>query len=176
MGSLLLRRLIVTALLFLSRLDSPDQGKTFCGGIVMAFASSETHNSGQQPHQQSSTAGGDDKGGDGTMNNDKKSKQEVSSSFSSSLPLLPPVDPNREEGTIPSIKLGETIRFEEFGPIILNTDGTTRRIQNWDTLTEQEKAVSWRRISKRNEERRQVLLKQMEEQKAAGKKQADGEL
>ena len=45
------------------------------------------------------------------------------------IPQLPASsgDPN-----IPSIKLGETIRFEEWGPIILNTDGTTRRIENWD--------------------------------------------
>ena len=76
------------------------------------------------------------------------------------IPLLPEAsgDPN-----IPSIKLGETIRFEEWGPIILNTDGTTRRIANWDNLTEQEKKVTWRRISKRNEERRLALLEQMKE-------------
>mmetsp|Transcript_6406 Transcript_6406/g.12816 ORF Transcript_6406/g.12816 Transcript_6406/m.12816 type:complete len:142 (-) Transcript_6406:150-575(-) len=78
----------------------------------------------------------------------------------SAIPQLPESsgDPN-----IPSIKLGETIRFEEWGPIILNTDGTTRRIANWDNLTQQEKKVTWRRISKRNEERRLVLLEQMKE-------------
>ena len=78
----------------------------------------------------------------------------------SAIPLLPEAsgDPN-----IPSIKLGETIRFEEWGPIILNTDGTTRRIANWDNLTEREKKVTWRRISKRNEERRLALLEQMKE-------------
>jgi len=49
------------------------------------------------------------------------------------------------------------------GPIILNTDGTTRRIENWDTLTKHEQEVTWRRISKRNEIRRQALLKEQEE-------------
>ncbi len=79
---------------------------------------------------------------------------------SGELPQLPPPDPNSK---LPSIKLGETIRFEEMGPIILNTDGTTRRIDNWDNLTEREKEVTWRRISKRNEERRQMLLQKQQE-------------
>jgi hypothetical protein len=48
------------------------------------------------------------------------------------VPQLPPPDP---DSNLPSIKLGESIRFEEWGPIILNNDGTTRRIANWDTLT-----------------------------------------
>jgi len=76
------------------------------------------------------------------------------------LPQLPAADPNAD---IPKIKLGETIRFEEYGPIILNTDGTARRIDNWNELTDKEKEVTWRRISKRNEGRRQALLKQQQE-------------
>ena len=81
---------------------------------------------------------------------------------SSEVPLLPEADPSKTN--IPRIQLGETIRFEEMGPIILNMDGTTRRIANWDQMTEHEQQVSWRRISKRNEERRQLLLKQQQEQ------------
>ncbi len=54
------------------------------------------------------------------------------SSEGGSVPQLPPPDP---DSNLPSIKLGESIRFEEWGPIILNSDGTTRRIANWDTLT-----------------------------------------
>eukprot|EP00522_Entomoneis_paludosa_P013149 CAMPEP_0172452358 /NCGR_PEP_ID=MMETSP1065-20121228/10051_1 /TAXON_ID=265537 /ORGANISM="Amphiprora paludosa, Strain CCMP125" /LENGTH=111 /DNA_ID=CAMNT_0013204405 /DNA_START=61 /DNA_END=396 /DNA_ORIENTATION=- len=79
----------------------------------------------------------------------------------SDIPALPMPDPDAD---IPSIKLGETIRFEEWGPIILNQDGTTRRIANWDQLTEGEKTATWRRISKRNEERRKVLLEKMKEE------------
>ena len=52
------------------------------------------------------------------------------------------------------------------GPIILNTDGTTRRIANWDSLSEHEQHVSWKRISKRNEVRRTALLVAQEEQQA----------
>ena len=77
-----------------------------------------------------------------------------------SVPQLPPPDP---EANLPTIQLGETISFAQFGPIILNTDGSTRRIANWDILSEHEKEVTWRRISKRNEQRRQALLKQQQE-------------
>lgn len=82
------------------------------------------------------------------------------------IPLLPEADPN---SNIPKINLGETIRFEEMGPIILNSDGTTRRIANWDQMTEQEQKTTWRRISKRNEERRQMLLKQQQEAQVSEK-------
>ena len=37
------------------------------------------------------------------------------------IPLLPASDPN--DKNILSFKLGETIRLEEMGPIIINTDG-----------------------------------------------------
>mmetsp|Transcript_39752 Transcript_39752/g.95935 ORF Transcript_39752/g.95935 Transcript_39752/m.95935 type:complete len:170 (+) Transcript_39752:107-616(+) len=77
--------------------------------------------------------------------------------------LLPPPSDNNDP-SIPTIKLGETIRFEQYGPIILNSDGTTRRIANWDQLTEAEQQTTWRRISKRNEERRKVLLAQQQGQ------------
>jgi hypothetical protein len=77
--------------------------------------------------------------------------------------LLPPGDESDENVT--SIKLGETISFAELGPIILNTDGTTRRIDNWKTLTKQEQETTWRRIQKRNAERREQLLLEQEKQK-----------
>ena len=78
------------------------------------------------------------------------------------LPRLPPVDPNSTE-KIPTLKFGETLRLEDMGPIIINTDGTTRRIDNWKEMTKHEQEVTWRRIKKRNEERRNKLLDQMRE-------------
>jgi predicted Fe-S protein YdhL (DUF1289 family) len=53
------------------------------------------------------------------------------------------------------------------GPIIINTDGTTRAIANWDELSEREKEVTWKRISKRNEERRKILLEKQEADEAS---------
>lgn len=82
--------------------------------------------------------------------------------MSSEDETVPQLPEGNNDPTIPRIKLGETIRLEEMGPIILNTDGTTRRIANWDQMTKDEQAVSWRRISKRNEERRKALLAEQE--------------
>jgi len=79
-----------------------------------------------------------------------------------SIPLLPAVDPNSTE-KLPTLKLGETLSLDELGPIILNTDGTTRRIDNWNEMTKREQEVTWRRIKKRNEERRNRLLQQQKE-------------
>ena len=66
--------------------------------------------------------------------------------------------------SIPSIKLGESIKFEEMGPVVINADGSTRQIANWDKMTKAEQEVAWRRISKRNEERRKILLEQQQQQ------------
>jgi hypothetical protein len=75
---------------------------------------------------------------------------------------FPRLSESAPDSNLPRIKLGETIRFEEMGPIIINTDGTTRAIANWDELSEREKEVTWKRISKRNEERRRILLEKQE--------------
>jgi hypothetical protein len=85
----------------------------------------------------------------------------VEESESSSGPLLLPPSNGKDEN-ITSIQLGETISFDQLGPIILNTDGTTRRIDNWNEMTQQEQETTWRRIKKRNAERRKVLLEQQE--------------
>jgi len=50
------------------------------------------------------------------------------------------------------------------GPVIINADGTTRRIDNWDQMTKNEQEVAWRRIAKRNEERRKALLEEQQKQ------------
>ena len=55
--------------------------------------------------------------------------------------------------------------MDELGPIIINPDGTTRRITNWDTLTTQEKKSSWRLISKRNKERLAKLKLEQDKEK-----------
>jgi hypothetical protein len=70
----------------------------------------------------------------------------------------------------------ESIRFEEMGPVIINADGTTRRIDNWDQMTKGEQEVAWRRIAKRNEERRMALLEQQRrEQQQTGEKGEESE-
>lgn len=68
---------------------------------------------------------------------------------------LPSIDHGHEE--VPLLKMGESIQLESMGPIIINPDGTQRRISNWDELSEHEKEVSWRRIKERNKERLKIL-------------------
>jgi hypothetical protein len=99
---------------------------------------------------------------------------------SDNIPRLLPAGENDKD--IPVLKLGETISFEALGPIILNTDGTTRRIANWDDMTEPERQTTWRRIKVRNEQRRQHLLQlqaqeqQVEEASQQQQQQQDKEL
>jgi hypothetical protein len=69
-----------------------------------------------------------------------------------------------EAGSSDAIKLtvnGDKLDLDGLGPMIVNADGTVRRISNWEQLTAREKEVAWRRIAKRNQER-------IEELKAAG--------
>jgi hypothetical protein len=47
--------------------------------------------------------------------------------------------------------LGESYNlFDKMGPLIINDDGSTRRIANWDVLTERERQTTLRVLSKRN--------------------------
>jgi len=81
-------------------------------------------------------------------------KTETSGDTGKGKKLLPSSDPDSD---IPTLQFGETLKLDFLGPIIINTDGTTKRIANWDALSEKEKEVSWRRIGKRNEERKKIL-------------------
>lgn len=92
---------------------------------------------------------------DGKNNNNG---DDVSSAGGDETLLLPAS--NTADPSIPTIKLGETIKFEDMGPVIINSDGTTRRIDNWDNMSKHEQEVAWRRISKRNNERRAALLEE----------------
>ena len=51
------------------------------------------------------------------------------------------------------VSSGQAVVLDQFGPVVVNTDGTLSRITNWDRMSEQEQEVAKRRISKRNVER-----------------------
>lgn len=89
--------------------------------------------------------------------------QEEGTSGTIDLPRLPPSDPN--DSSIPSLKLGEKFKMDHLGPIIINPDGTTRRIGNWENMTASEREVAWRRISQRNKIRIDNLNQGMNEEK-----------
>jgi hypothetical protein len=69
----------------------------------------------------------------------------------SSVPLLTSSEIGDEP--VRQIKFGETLKLDELGPIIINPDGTTRRISNWNDLSTQEQKSSWRLIAARNQKR-----------------------
>ena len=122
-------------------------------------------------------AGGRSSSGGGSMSSSSSSNIPPSSSSSeeknSLLQLPPSLNENHE---VPVLKMGEVYSLDYLGPIIINKDGTTRRIDNWDTLTEREQEATWRRIKKRNEERRKVLLeKQMMENQETQQQQQSNE-
>jgi hypothetical protein len=57
----------------------------------------------------------------------------------------------------------QTIKFDQLGPIIINHDGTMRRIANWDKMTEKEQTGILKMLQKRNKQRMDVLKADEEE-------------
>lgn len=55
------------------------------------------------------------------------------------------------------------VKIDQFGPIVLNVDGTMGRISNWHQMSESEQANAARMVCKRNKSRAKALR----EQKAA---------
>mmetsp|Transcript_9633 Transcript_9633/g.13744 ORF Transcript_9633/g.13744 Transcript_9633/m.13744 type:complete len:190 (+) Transcript_9633:3-572(+) len=51
------------------------------------------------------------------------------------------------------VSTGQPVVIDRLGPVVVNVDGTLSRIANWDEMTERERALTQRRISKRNVER-----------------------
>ena len=58
-----------------------------------------------------------------------------------------------------TLQLGQSISMDDMGPVIVNTDGSLRRIANWDTLSEQEQRNTLRLIAARNKRRIEQLKK-----------------
>lgn len=65
--------------------------------------------------------------------------------------------PMPEEASSKTLQFGETLALDDLGPIIINKDGTLRRITNWSELTELEKKHTLRKVSLRNHKRLAVL-------------------
>eukprot|EP00598_Pedospumella_elongata_P006279 CAMPEP_0184984150 /NCGR_PEP_ID=MMETSP1098-20130426/13181_1 /TAXON_ID=89044 /ORGANISM="Spumella elongata, Strain CCAP 955/1" /LENGTH=173 /DNA_ID=CAMNT_0027508083 /DNA_START=116 /DNA_END=634 /DNA_ORIENTATION=- len=59
---------------------------------------------------------------------------------------------------------GDSIAMTELGPIIVNADGTLRRIENWSKLTKQEQANTMRVVTRRNKKRLEALKELQKEE------------
>jgi hypothetical protein len=85
--------------------------------------------------------------------------------------LLPPAtERGADEDSNDTIKIelgGEAISLgEELGPMIMNKDGTVRRIANWKELSDHERKSATRRITRRNNERMAEFAKVLDEKRA----------
>lgn len=54
---------------------------------------------------------------------------------------------------VTSLRVGESVRLDAMGPLVVNTDGTMGRIGNWTGMTEGEKAQTLKLLGRRNKQR-----------------------
>ena len=70
---------------------------------------------------------------------------------------------------------GESVGLSDLGPIIINADGSARRITNWAVLSAGEKEVAWRRVRLRNARRMKTLVDLLQQPGYAEKEVTGGE-
>ncbi|KAG5751374.1 hypothetical protein H9Q69_002220 [Fusarium xylarioides] len=109
----------------------------------------------------------------GTMSSNDQQTQTGSSEAKDTnktpLPLPAPEHAAADQGDdVTSLRMGESVKLDAMGPLVVNTDGTMGRIGNWAGMTEHERAQTLRLLGKRNKERMDVLKakKAEEEQKS----------
>ena len=78
-----------------------------------------------------------------------------------SLPDILTNDNNPDSSNNIKLKLNEKKELDQLGPIIINTDGTTSYINDWNKKTKKEQQQIMKIISKRNKLRKQKLLEKM---------------
>lgn len=84
------------------------------------------------------------------------------------IPQLPAPNESDGDATHRLEVDGPAISMSELGPIIVNTDGTLRRIENWAQLTKAEQASTVRIVSRRNKKRLEALKElELEDQSAS---------
>ncbi|KAF1344550.1 hypothetical protein BDV97DRAFT_372944 [Delphinella strobiligena] len=78
-------------------------------------------------------------------------------------PLGLPAIPTEEEAKKLDVNSGNSVKLDQLGPMVVNTDGTLSRIANWTGMTEGERERTIKVLSKRNQIR-MATLKSQEEQ------------
>ncbi|TIA89809.1 hypothetical protein E3P99_01886 [Wallemia hederae] len=68
----------------------------------------------------------------------------------------PPADGDTGETTTLQVN-GDSISLDHLGPMVVNSDGTLSRINNWEGLSQIEKDKTLRLIVKRNRQRLETL-------------------
>lgn len=94
-----------------------------------------------------------------------------SSSPAMSKPPLPLPGPEEESSDrnngVATLRVGESVRLDALGPLVVNNDGSMGRVGNWAGMTEPEKENTLRILGRRNKQRLEALKKKMEAEEAA---------
>jgi hypothetical protein len=69
---------------------------------------------------------------------------------------------------------GASVGLDDIGPIIVNLDGTLRRIENWSQLSKQEQMGTMRMVARRNK-KRLAALRELQEHEGEGEEEEETE-
>ncbi|KAI8720520.1 hypothetical protein NCS52_00497300 [Fusarium sp. LHS14.1] len=70
---------------------------------------------------------------------------------------------------VTALRVGESVRLDALGPLVVNADGSMGRVGNWAGMTEGEKEATLRLLGRRNKQRLEALrAKKAEEEKQNG--------
>ncbi|RTE70872.1 hypothetical protein BHE90_014723 [Fusarium euwallaceae] len=90
------------------------------------------------------------------------------------LPLPAPEEETaavRGDG-VTALRVGESVRLDALGPLVVNTDGSMGRVGNWAGMTEGEREATLRLLGRRNKQRLEALkakkAEEEEEEKQKG--------
>lgn len=139
---------------------SSSSGSVFCkaeDSVFMGFGSKQLHDSRNQ---------------DSLDDNSLKAPSRTISSTESDIedalreiPSLPPPKVHDPSDPVHQLEVnGDSIAMTELGPIIVNADGTLRRIENWSKLTKREQANTIRLVTRRNKKRLEALKELQKEE------------
>lgn len=79
-----------------------------------------------------------------------------------SAPRLPPSGQDRTQLDLSN---GHASLGDQLGPLVINKDGTTARITNWQEMTDNEKETTMRIVTKRNRARLAAIKEQENDRK-----------
>eukprot|EP01032_Pedospumella_encystans_P022892 gene22892-25928_t len=138
---------------------NPSSGYLFCAAddsVFMGFGSKQRH--------EDRNSGGLDENGVDVSRFPVTIDSEIVEALKE-IPSLP--SPKVHDPLEPVHQLevnGDSIAMTELGPIIVNADGTLRRIENWSKLTKQEQANTMRVVTRRNKKRLEALKELQKEE------------
>ncbi|KAM0427003.1 hypothetical protein ACHAPT_007901 [Fusarium lateritium] len=91
------------------------------------------------------------------------------------LPAPPPEQDTAAAGRgdgVTALRVGESVRLDALGPLVVNADGSMGRVGNWAGMTAGEREATLRLLGRRNKQRLEALRAKKaeeEEEKQKGK-------